>query len=161
LVVSDREGRPGEQGAHRAHKAQEELSASVKAMWSKLLDHIERTSPSLFHLLRSAEPVELSKTKISLRLPDQPFFRGEAENPQRLQALETACREVFGVEIPVRLKVAEGATSSALDREHIDHAARDHDRRREAMEHSMVRAALSEFEGARIATIKLHDDDTT
>jgi hypothetical protein len=113
-------------------------------------------------VLRHADPLALSAARVTLRLPDQPFFRGEAKSPQRLQALEAACRTFFQADVTVRLEVAGGADGARpLERAHIEQAARDHDRKREATEHSMVRAALNEFEGARIETIKLFDDDDT
>jgi DNA polymerase-3 subunit gamma/tau len=135
--------------------------ADAAALWRRLLAHVESSSPPLFHLLQHAEPVELSAAAVRLRLPDQPFFRAEAKSPQRLQALEAAFRAFFQTDVTVRLEIAEGGGAKPPERGHIEHAAREHDRRREAMEHSMVRAALNEFDGARIETIKLFDEDDT
>lgn len=149
---------PRQEQLSTSGRPQHVLSDSAQALWPKLLEQIERVSPPLFHLLRHGEPIELSASSVRIRLPDQPFYRGEAKNPQRLEALRTACRELFGADVQVHVEVAEVGTTAA-EREHIESAVREQDRRREAMEHSMVRAALSEFEGAQIKTINLIDNE--
>lgn len=151
---------PRQERLSTSSRPQPALSESDQELWANLLAKIERTSPPLFHLLRHGEPTELSNSTVRIRLPDQPFYRGEAKNPQRLEALSSACRELFGADVKVHVEVAEVGTTT-VEREHIESAAREQDRRREAMEHSMVRAALNEFEGARIKSVNLIDDDKT
>lgn len=127
--------------------------------WTRLLAHMEREAPALFHLLRYAEPAEVGRGLVRVRLPNRPFLKEEARKPERLEALRAACRAVLGGEPEVKLEVAEGSVRSAREREHIERAARLHDRKREATEHDAVRAALAEFEGAKIQQVKLIDDE--
>lgn len=133
-------------------------STSLEAAWRELLQRIQRTSQPLYHLFRYAEPAELSPRKVKLRLPDQPLFRGAVSDPHRIKGLQKICRDFFQADVQVELEVNEDISNDAMERANIDHAARMHERRREAMEHIMVRAALSEFEGAQIKEIRLHED---
>ena len=128
------------------------------ALWASLLNALKKTSPPLYHLLRYAEPLEVSLKGLKLSLPDEPFFQGEAKNPQRAEAVRDACFKLWGTQVPVELVVAEGTQGGLAQKEHIEHAAREHDRRQEALAHTMVRAALSEFDGAQVKKVRLFKD---
>jgi hypothetical protein len=101
----------------------------------------------------------VSREEVRIRIANNPFLREEAKDPARLAALRAACAAVLGSEPPVELEVAQGEAESPLHREHIERAAREHDRKREAAEHDTVRAALSEFEGARLRGVRLVDKE--
>lgn len=127
--------------------------------WKALLSHIERASPSLYHIFRFAEPLEVSPSLVRLTLPDEPFFKEVAESAQRRRALAVACKPILGSEPEVKLGVKRAPGKSAIERDHIEQAAKKQDRQREVTDHAVVRATLREFEGAQIRQIKLYDKE--
>jgi DNA polymerase-3 subunit gamma/tau len=155
---------PGDDDAPPPHDDADEPSASVAsasaqaAHWPRLLAAVRQASPALYHVLRFATPLSVAASGVVLRLPGEPFFENEAKSPQRRDAFTAVCRAYFGADVPVRIEVGGAETGgSTVERQHIESAAKAHDRRRDAEEHALVRAALVEFEGAKIAEIKLLD----
>jgi len=58
------------------------------------LDHVKKTSPPLFHIVRAAK-FSINGDKLTGLLPNVPFLAGEAKNPRRIVAFEKACKEFF------------------------------------------------------------------
>jgi len=114
--------------------------------------------PGLYHIFKFAEPVEVTPSRIRLSMPDEPFFREVVESAQRREALAAACQPILGSKPDVKLSVKRGPGGSAIEKAHIEEAAKKQDRRREVTDHAVVRATLREFDGAEIKQIKLYDE---
>jgi DNA polymerase-3 subunit gamma/tau len=140
-------------------RAQREAPAQAQRTpdWKALLEHIQRSSPPSYHVLRYAQPMKVTAEGLELALPDEPFFQAQAKNPQCAKAVQQASEALYGHAVEVDFTVAASDGPSIAERAHIENAAREQDRKREALEHTAVRAALNEFEGARIKKIRLFD----